>query len=279
MANVVHKTAAARNCAARDPSAVNRGRVGLGPVTHAAHGQRRRGRQPRISRDRIVEAAYEIGIENLTMAAVAERLGVTHQSLYGWVQDRDEVVDLVSDLLVRRLEISAPPDPGGWRDSLRAYANGLRGLAGEMPGFAAASLGRFRRTEGFVKVNNDVLHVLTGVGFEPALAQRIYDTLNTSLLGWIAREEAMQPLLDEHKAELAPKTAAGGANEHGHIATALAVAELKAERDERFEFLVHTFLAGLPDPPTRTGGNATPDVPILDLRQPQELASVRQSSE
>lgn len=56
-------------------------------MTYAAHGQRRRGRLPRISRDRIVEAAYELGIENLTMAAVAERLGVSHQSLYNWVQD------------------------------------------------------------------------------------------------------------------------------------------------------------------------------------------------
>lgn len=248
MANVVHKTAAARNCASRDPSTVNRGRVGLGPVTHAAHGQRRRGRQPRISRDRIVEAAYEIGIENLTMAAVAERLGVSHQSLYGWVQDRDEVVDLVSDLLVRRLEISAPPDPGGWRDSLRAYANGLRGLAGEMPGFAAASLGRFRRTEGFVKVNNDVLHVLTRVGFEPALAQRIYDTLNTSLLGWIAREEALGAIRDHPRSERSES---------------VLLAELGAPADERFEFLVHTFLAGLPDPPPgRARSAAEPELEI-----------------
>lgn len=52
-----------------------------------------------------------------------------------------------------------------------------------MRGFASAGLGRFRTTEGFVQINDDVLHVLTGVGFEPALAQRIYDTLNASLLG------------------------------------------------------------------------------------------------
>ena len=98
-------------------------------MTYAADGQRRRGRPPRISRDHIVDAACEVGIENLTMAAVAERLGVTHQSLYGWVQDRDELIDLVSDRLIRRIEILPPADPADWRDSLRSYANGLRRLA------------------------------------------------------------------------------------------------------------------------------------------------------
>ena len=214
-------------------------------MTYAAHGQRRRGRLPRISRDRIVEAAYELGIENLTMAAVAERLGVSHQSLYNWVQDRDEVIDLVSDLLIRRLEITVPADPAEWRDSLRSYANGLRRLAEEMRGFASAGLGRFRTTEGFVQVNDDVLHVLTGVGFEPALAQRIYDTLNTSLLGWIAREEA----LGEERSQLATPSSRGG--QRSGRALLVATTELRAPADERFEFLVHTFLAGLPDPPRR----------------------------
>jgi len=86
-------------------------------MTYAADGQRRRGRPPRISRDHIVDAACEVGIENLTMAAVAERLGVTHQSLYGWVQDRDELIDLVSDRLIRRIEILPPADPADWRRS------------------------------------------------------------------------------------------------------------------------------------------------------------------
>ena len=214
-------------------------------MTYAADGQRRRGRPPRISRDDIVDAARELGIENLTMAAVAERLGVTHQSLYGWVQDRDELIDLVSDRLIRRLELHPPADPADWRDSLRSYANGLRRLAEEIPGFAAAGLGRFRTTEGFVQVNDGVLHVLTGVGFEPSLAQRIYDTLNTSLLGWIAREEALR---DERSQQATPSLRGG---QRSGRAPLVATSELRAPADERFEFLVHTFLAGLPDPPQR----------------------------
>ncbi len=228
------------------------------PMTYAADGQRRRGRPPRISRDDIVDAACELGIENLTMAAVAERLGVTHQSLYGWVQDRDELIDLVSDRLIRGLEVNPPADPADWRDSLRSYANGLRRLAEEMRGFAAAGLGRFRTTEGFVRVNDDVLHVLTGAGFEPALAQRIYDTLNTSLLGWIAREEALG---DERSQQAAPSSRGGLRSGRAPL---IATSELRAPADERFEFLVHTFLAGLPDPPRRRTVSQPGDV--VELR-------------
>jgi len=225
------------------------------PMTYAADGQRRRGRPPRISRDDIVDAACELGIENLTMAAVAERLGVTHQSLYGWVQDRDELIDLVSDRLIRRLEIKSPADPADWRDSLRSYANGLRRLADEMPSFAAAGLGRFRMTDGFVRVNDAVIRMLERVGFEPAMAQRIYDTWNTVLLGWLAREEALSGV-----------RGAGGA------ASAQCV-ELRSPSVERFEFLVHAFLAGLPDPPDRGHRDPVPELPI-DLRTSPGAAAV-----
>ncbi len=114
-------------------------------MTYAADGQRRRGRPPRISRDHIVDAACEVGIENLTMAAVAERLGVTHQSLYGWVQDRDELIDLVSDRLIQRLEILPPASPEDWRNSSvpmpTAFVVSLRRRQG-LPAPAWAAFGR-----------------------------------------------------------------------------------------------------------------------------------------
>ena len=227
------------------------------PMTYAADGQRRRGRPPRISRDHIVDAACELGIENLTMAAVAERLGVTHQSLYGWVQDRDELIDLVSDRLIRRIEILPPADPADWRDSLRSYANGLRRLAEETPGFATAGLGRVRTTAGYADVNRAVVGVLEQVGFELVMAQRIYNTLNTVLLGWLAREETLSDvpgLVDPD-------------------AWAAQIAELRSPSDERFEFLVHAFLAGLPDPPDRVHLAPVPELPI-DLRSSPGAAGV-----
>ncbi|MFN3256912.1 MAG: TetR/AcrR family transcriptional regulator [Ilumatobacter sp.] len=224
-------------------------------MTYAADGQRRRGRPPRISRDHIVDAACEVGIENLTMAAVAERLGVTHQSLYGWVQDRDELIDLVSDRLIARIEIQPPADPASWRVSLRSYANSVRRLAEETPGFAAAGLRRFRTLDNSEKLNHDVLLLLTDVGFEPPMAQRVYDSLNSVLLGWLAREQSLIAIRQ--------RLSAGPSGSRGLI-TDFAEAELRAPADERFEFLIHSFLAGLPDP------SPTPVAPavgiVVDIR-------------
>ena len=165
---------------------------------------------------------------------------------------------LVSDRLIRRLEIKPPADQADWRDSLRSYANGLRRLAEETPGFAAAGLGRFRVTERYVEVNDAVIRILERVGFEAVMAQRIYDTWNTVLLGWLAREEALSGVR--------------GSVGAGASASAQFV-ELRSPSDERFEFFVHAFLAGLPDPPDRGHSDPDPELPI-DLRTSPGAAAV-----
>lgn len=210
--------------------------------------QRRRGRPARISRERIVEAAYEIGLEQLTMAAVAERLGTTHQSLYNWVRDRDELVELVSDLFVQRLGIPELPD-GDWRESLRAFADGLRRVLADIPGFAAVGLGRFRTSGEFLALDEQVLRRLVAAGFDPQTGQRIYHTFGTALLGWIAREEAYAPLRADPSIVASALADAVAADGELRLVEQAALAEFTAPADERFTFLVDTFLAGLPDPP------------------------------
>ncbi len=81
------------------------------------------------------------------------------------------------------------------------------------------------------------------------MAQRIYDTLNTVLLGWLAREEALCDVRGLTDAD----------------AWTAQMAELRSPSDERFEFLVHAFLAGLPDPPDRMHLVPERELPI-DLR-------------
>ncbi len=83
---------------------------------------RRRGRPPRISPELIVDAAVELGIDNLTMQALATRLGVTTPALYTHVSGRDEVVDLVAQALRHRVREFAA-DTDDWRVWLRAFAH------------------------------------------------------------------------------------------------------------------------------------------------------------
>lgn len=54
---------------------------------------RRAGRPRRLTLDQILDAGLAIGLDhNLTMAAVAERLGVSATVLYGYVSGRDELI-------------------------------------------------------------------------------------------------------------------------------------------------------------------------------------------
>lgn len=92
----------------------------------------------KTSRDAIVAAGRELverdGIDGLTMAAVAQRVGVQPPSLYKRVRDRGELISLVVgasiDELTARLEAQHQSDP---RARLIGLANVLRDFAHERP--------------------------------------------------------------------------------------------------------------------------------------------------
>ena len=94
----------------------------------------RRGPKPALTVERIVEAAIEIadaeGLGPLSMSRLAEALGFTPMSLYRYVRNKDELLQLMGD-------INAPPPPSsaeqGWRDGLAGWAKGLFGHYREHP--------------------------------------------------------------------------------------------------------------------------------------------------
>jgi AcrR family transcriptional regulator len=85
------------------------------------------------------ELVERVGIDGLTMQAVAERVGVRAPSLYKRIRDRDELLSLVladtlNDFASRLEATSTVSDP---RSRLVAQANALREFAREQPvGFA-----------------------------------------------------------------------------------------------------------------------------------------------
>lgn len=78
------------------------------------------GRPRRLTLDAIVDAACEVGVANLEMSLVAERLSTGVGTLYGYVRGRDHLLQLVTERLAGQSQIG---DHGqSWQDILREHA-------------------------------------------------------------------------------------------------------------------------------------------------------------
>ena len=96
-------------------------------VSTKGAGAARRGRPPRATPEQIVDAAVALVLtepdEPLTMARVANAVGLTPMALYRHFRDRDELMDeVVGRILLERN--AAIPREGPWQDQLRAWVLG-----------------------------------------------------------------------------------------------------------------------------------------------------------
>jgi AcrR family transcriptional regulator len=126
---------------------------------------RRRGRPAKISRQAIVDAAIELGVDSFSMQAVAHRLGVTPPALYSHVANRDEVVALVAETVRHRLE-AVVAEADDWRGWLEEFARQVR----EALGGVASSLAVERHRPGAgpqVVVGERGLQLLIEAGLAP----------------------------------------------------------------------------------------------------------------
>jgi AcrR family transcriptional regulator len=89
----------------------------------------RRGRPPRISRERIIEAGLEIareqGIKAVTMTSVAARLDVATPALYHYVSGLDELLGLLGRSVLEPSHLP-PGDELPWTEWLFAFAHAIR---------------------------------------------------------------------------------------------------------------------------------------------------------
>jgi AcrR family transcriptional regulator len=87
-----------------------------------------RGPRPGHSRDEVAAAAVRLadaeGLDAVSMRRVAAELGAGTTSLYRYLRSKDELLDLMADLVARQLEL--PGRTGEWRADLRALATVTR---------------------------------------------------------------------------------------------------------------------------------------------------------
>jgi TetR/AcrR family tetracycline transcriptional repressor len=153
------------------------------------HGRRPPRRQPLDQRS-IVRSALalldEVGLDALTMRALADRLGVKAASLYRHVQHKDELLILLGDEISG--EIAMVPQVGSWQQQLTAIARSVRkGLLAHRDSArllaSTPPLGPRR-----LHLIEQVLRVLRSAGLSPRNAARAAHHLNNFLMEFVADE-------------------------------------------------------------------------------------------
>lgn len=89
------------------------------PVWARQRGERRR----KLSREALVAAAIEIadaeGLDAVSIRRVAAELDVRAMSLYGHIERKEDLLDLMMDEVARELLVEEPP-PDDWREAISA---------------------------------------------------------------------------------------------------------------------------------------------------------------
>jgi AcrR family transcriptional regulator len=163
-------------------------------MTDVAGARRGPGRPAQISREKIVEAVSSAAnLDTLTMRELAGRLGVSHAALYRWVKSRDELFDLISEVLVDRILATPGAVPSGDADStgwLAHIAWAMHDQFLALPGYAT-HLSRPHRhhAHSISRLRGAVVDAFTGAGVSAEMAEQSWHIFITCMVGWLAVTE------------------------------------------------------------------------------------------
>jgi AcrR family transcriptional regulator len=143
-------------------------------------------RPPPLSRPRIVRTALRMvddkGLAALTMRALATELGVSPMALYNHVQDKDELVDLMVDLMLG--EVNTSPTEGDWLTQLRALVRSYHDALATHHHLARVYSGRVRIGPYGVLLIERTFELLLQGGFSPSEASDAFFALFTYTAGF-----------------------------------------------------------------------------------------------
>jgi TetR/AcrR family tetracycline transcriptional repressor len=201
-----------------------------------------------LTRDDVVRAAVELldeqGLDGVTLRALGDRLGVAAPTLYWHVRNKQHLLDLVAEAIVRggvdRVPIEpAPGEP--WWDWVASRARALRGALLLHRDGARVVAGNRPTPESAPQIER-MLSVLVDAGLQPAEALRFWLALSAYISGDALEtqsDSAREPVPAEQVAALRE------AFESPDRPTLAAAVAAVGTDDERFEAGLSLMIAGL----------------------------------
>ncbi|WP_336213236.1 TetR/AcrR family transcriptional regulator [Nonomuraea sp. LPB2021202275-12-8] len=165
------------------------------------------GRRPGYSREQITQTAVQVadaeGVEATTMRRIASELGTGAMSLYRYVPKRDDLLDLMIDMVMGEIELPDRPS-GDWRSDLSLVAHQTRAAGLRHPWLITLLTSRPTLGPHLLRVHEFALGALDRLGldiddissFVGMLNDYVYSATRREI-GWL--EEARRTGLDPER--------------------------------------------------------------------------------
>lgn len=185
--------------AASSPSGRPRGVAGVFPAPpwsreQSAH--RTRADRPSLSREAIVKAAVRVideeGFDAVSMRRVAQEFGTGAASLYAYVANKDELMDLVLDHVMGESRIADPnpaPDVEDWLEQIRNMVRESYSTLLKHRDIAKVFLGRIPFGPNGLRNVEDLLNLLRAHGLPDYIAAYAGDLIGQYMVGSALEDE------------------------------------------------------------------------------------------
>ncbi|MFJ2606492.1 TetR/AcrR family transcriptional regulator C-terminal domain-containing protein [Streptomyces sp. NPDC091279] len=205
-------------------------------------------RRTPLDRKRVADTALtllnDVGLDGLTLRAIAKELDVKAPALYWHFKDKQALLDEMATEMYRRMVAATPLDPADtWQERLLKSNRGLRtALLGYRDGARVFSGSRFTGIEHAEQLE-DTLRLLVDAGFSLGRAARAASTTYLFTLGFVTEEQGVQPMPGERRDGYDIPTRAARLTDFPLAAAA--GPELFTDYTPHFEESLHLILTGI----------------------------------
>lgn len=160
--------------------------------------------RPRLSRERVLQAAVavadESGIAALSMRRLGEHLGVEAMSLYNYVANKEDLLDSMVDSIF--VEIDLKPGERSWRAALRRRAVSVREVLTRHPWAVPMMQSRTNPGPSTLAHLDALIGILRGAGFPIVLTAHALSVIDAYVYGFAMQEKALPFDTEERSTEL-----------------------------------------------------------------------------
>lgn len=154
------------------------------------------GRPQKVDLEKIIQAALELGVGNLSMRKVADKLGVSSAALYRYVDSSEALLNACMNAFCQQIE---PPDTDlDLKDYLLELGFSLRRALLSMPGISAYGIKFGPTTPASFKMIDGFLGVLIRHGFEPIQAWSAFSLIGNFAFTMVNNQENYAALERKH---------------------------------------------------------------------------------